>query len=223
MQETVISVRGEFSARYPAERATVQIEVSFDGPERGVVFESATRAAESVRGTVAAPGGREVSPLTWSSAGAVTVWSDQPLNPKGKPLATLFHSRLALSTTFSDLPSLSRWIEAVMAIDGVSVGSIVWSLTAARSTAAVAEVRSRAVKDAVSKATVYAQSIGLGSVRAVAIADPGMLDDLAAGAVIDPGSPAHSATVRTAGPAGMSLAPHDIEVIASVDARFVAS
>jgi uncharacterized protein YggE len=65
----------------------------------------------------------------------------------------------------------------VSSVDSVTVGSIDWALTEARTTGVTAEVRSRAVKDAVAKASVYAQSIGLGSVTAVAIADPGMLGD----------------------------------------------
>ena len=88
-----------------------------------------------------------------------------------------------------------------------------------------AEVRSRAVKDAVAKASVYAQSIGLGSVTAVAIADPGMLGDQVRGG----GDAAAVSFMRAkAGGAGaseptLSLKPEDIEVASVVDARFVAS
>ncbi|MCU1544802.1 MAG: hypothetical protein JWM50_2667, partial [Microbacteriaceae bacterium] len=34
MHETVITVRGEYSDRFPAERATVQVEANFDGNDR---------------------------------------------------------------------------------------------------------------------------------------------------------------------------------------------
>jgi hypothetical protein len=74
----------------------------------------------------------------------------------------------------------------------------------------------------VAKASVYAQSIGLGSVRAVALADPGMLGERI-GASDDGGS--HPALqMMSAGSAPeLSLTPEDIEVDAVVDARFIAS
>jgi hypothetical protein len=66
-----------------------------------------------------------------------------------------------------------RWIESVSSVDSVTVSSIAWALTDARTSGVTAEVRSRAVNDAVAKASVYAQSMRPGSVTAVAIADPG--------------------------------------------------
>jgi uncharacterized protein len=98
-------------------------------------------------------------------------------------------------------------------------------LTSVTETAVTAEVRSRAVKDAVAKASVYAQSIGLGSVTATAIADPGMLGDTPAGG----GGIQHmaersmmKASFDSGGGEPLALKPQQIEVSASVDARFVA-
>jgi uncharacterized protein YggE len=222
MQETVITVRGEFSDRFPAERAMVQVDVAFDGPERQSVFESASRAAETVRSTISALYNAESGPVTHWTADSVRVWSERPWNAEGAQLPLIFHSRIGLSARFSDFASLSRWIEDVLAVDGVQLTGIEWALTASRTTTVTAEVRSRAVKDAVSKATIYAQSIGLGTVRAIALADPGMLGERGAGANSD-AMHRTSAAMMKSGTPELSLKPESIEISAVVDARFLAS
>jgi hypothetical protein len=68
---------------------------------------------------------------------------------------------------------------------------------------------------------VYAQSIGLGSVSATAIADPGMLGDGGSNA-----TPQFDRMMKSgmgsADGTPLALKPEQIEVSASVDARFVA-
>jgi len=123
---------------------------------------------------------------------------------------------------FMDFAAMAAWIEQVAVLDGLTIGDISWALTEARKTAVIAEVRSRAVKDAVAKASVYAQSIGLGSVRAVALADPGMLGDRV-GTSDDGGIHPVSRMMVTGAAPELSLTPEDIQVDAVVDARFVAS
>ena len=71
------------------------------------------------------------------------------------------------------------------------------------------------------KASVYAQSIGLGSVTAVALADPGMLGDQVRGGGTPEASFMRAKSVGGGEPS-LSLKPEDIEVSAVVDARFVA-
>jgi len=82
----------------------------------------------------------------------------------------------------------------------------------------LADARTRAVRDAVTRAQQYADALGLGAVTPVAIADAGMLNTA-------PESRLQAAYLRAgapgAGPAA-ELAPEDIEVSATVDARFVA-
>ena len=92
-----------------------------------------------------------------------------------------------------------------------------------RSNAVTTEVRSRSVKDAVTKATVFAQSIGLGSVSAIALADPGMLGDQGSGATGGGAEYRSMKAMSDAGGAGqLQLKPEDIEVSSVVDARFTA-
>ena len=223
MSETTITVQGRFSAFYPAERATVTISVHHEASKRQPAFDATVAAAEVVRSTIQALHSPADGPITWWASDTVQVWNEKPWNNEGKQLPPVFHARVGFTAKFSDFAALARWIEAVSTSDSVSVGSIDWALTEARKTGITAEVRSRAVKDAVAKASVYAQSIGLGSVVAVAIADPGMLGDQVRG-----NGPAEASFMRAKSVGGgsepsLSLKPEDIEVSAVVDARFLAS
>lgn len=223
MTETTISVRGEYTAWHTAERASVVVQVAFDGADRGAVFASATASLDAVRETVLSRHDAAAGPITWWSADAVRVWSERPWNNEGKQLDPVHHAALDLTAKFSNFEALSSWIDEVVAIPGASVVGITWSLTEASLTSALTEVRSRAVKDAVAKASVYAQSIGLGSVTATAIADPGMLGEA---------SPVSPVLMERAmkfdagagdGGAALELKPAQLEVSAVVDARFIAS
>ena len=225
MTDTIITVQGEYSAWYPAERATVSASVHADGPKRDVVFARAVEASDTVRNLIESIHDKEAGPITWWSSDSVRVWSERPWNNDGKQLAPVFHAAVDFSAKFKDFEALARWVESAAAVDAVTVGSISWDLTDATRTSATVEVRSRAVKDAVAKASVYAQSIGLGSVTAIALADPGMLGDPSGGS----GGGAQPVFARGAmkaqfdsGPQ-LALKPEEIAVASVVDARFVAT
>jgi uncharacterized protein len=223
MTETTISVRGQYTAWHDAERATVVVQVAFDGPHRNPVFASANASLDAVRETVLSRHDAEKGPFTWWNADAVRVWSERPWNNEGKQLDPVHHAALDLTAKFKDFEALSTWIEEVVTIPGASIASIVWSLTDASLTSALTEVRSRAVKDAVAKASVYAQSIGLGTVTATAIADPGMLGEGAPSSAVamDQAMMKFGGSARESG-APLELKPAQLEVSAVVDARFIA-
>lgn len=228
MTDTIITVQGEHSAWYPAERATVRASVQVDGAKRDAVFASAVASSDALRTSIEALFDKTTGPVTWWTSDSVRVWSERPWNNDGKQLPLVYHSAVDFSAKFSDFDALSRWVESAAAVDHVSVGSISWDLTDATRTSVTTEVRSRAVKDAVAKATVYAQSIGLGTVKAIALADPGMLGDpSSAGAGSAPAPMFRGAMKAQAFDGGgapvLALKPEEIAVASVVDARFVAS
>lgn len=225
MTETIITVQGEFSAYYPAERATVNLTVQADGADRARVFAEATEAAETVRASLLALHDQKSGPVTWWSAESIRVWSERPWNQNGDQLPLVYHSSLGFSVKFSAFDTLSEWLESVAVIPGVTVNHVAWDLTDSSRTSATVEVRSRAVKDAVAKASVFAQSIGLGSVTAIALADPGMLGDQGGNGPSPLGSPRMmkaQAFMDSSGGAPLNLTPEEIEIASAVDARFVA-
>lgn len=228
MADTIITVQGEHSAWYPAERATVRAAVQTEGADRDEVFARAVASADALRQSIEPLVDAQAGPITWWSADSVRVWSQRPWNNEGKQLPLVYYAALDATAKFRDFAALSRWVETIATIDGVTVGSIQWALTDATRTSVTAEVQSRAVKDAVQKATVYAQSIGLGKVTAIALSDPGMLGDPSSGGGAFP-SPAGAFRAMKAdsmmgsGGPELALKPEEIAVQAAVDARFIAS
>jgi len=227
MADTIITVQGEYSSWYPAERATVSAGVHVDGPHRDAVFQRAVEASDALRTLIAGLYDTETGPITWWSSESVRVWSERPWNNAGKQLAPVFHSAVDFTAKFKDFDELARWVESAAAVEGVTVGGIGWDLTDATRTSATVDVRSRAVKDAVAKATVFAKSIGLGTVTAIALADPGMLGDPSSGGggsaspVFARGAMMKSEAYDSA--PTLALKPEEIAVASVVDARFIAS
>lgn len=162
------------------------------------------------------------APITWWSAGQLRTWSQRPWHKDGKQLPMVHHAGVDIDVKFRDFDALSRWVgEHVSGTGGFRVAQVVWALTAARRDALFADARTRAVRDAVARAQQYADALELGAVRPVAIADAGML---AAQVLPESG---HGGTFlrAAASPAGggdVELLPEDIEVSATVDARFLA-
>lgn len=231
MTETVkhgtrITVQGRHSERYPAERATIQLNVGFDGADRSEVFEHASHTASGLRSGITSLHNEKVGPVTRWSSNTVHVWGDRPWNSDGTQLPIVYHSNIKFSATFSDFDSLARFIETTAEMPGVSIEQLNWELSREHAETVSNEVRALAVQDAVTKATAYAHAVGLSSVTATAIADPGMLGEQASAG--SGGYELASASrgfmkMDAGGSAQLSLSPDDIEVSAAVDARFIAS
>ncbi len=221
---TVITVQGQHTARYAAERGTAHLAVSFDGPDREEVVASATSTARQITEHIASLHDASSGPVVSWSSDRVRVWSDRPWSSDGAQLPPVHHAQIGITAVFSEFETLADVLGLVTVMPGVQLGGIEWELTRSTRVSALAEVRSRAVADATDKARVYAQAVGLGTVRAVAIADPGMLGT---------GSPeplaprmelmmARGGASDVTGP-DFSFAPEQIEVAAAVDARFEAN
>jgi uncharacterized protein YggE len=220
---TVITVQGSFTAWYPAERATVRLAVAFDGAKREGVLSATTQAVQSVTASITQLHDPDAGPVTWFSSDRIRVWAQRPWNNEGKQLAPVHHAAINVTVKFKDFDALAEWIGEVAGVAGVQINGIEWALTEARRTSVTTEVRSRAVRDAADKARVFAQAIGLGQVNAIAIADPGMLGVQGNGPAAAPMMMRAAAVHGGAGDAALDFTPEDIEVSASVDARFEAS
>ncbi len=226
MADTIITVRGEHSAWYPAERATASVAVHVDGPKRDIVFSKAVAASEAIRGLVEPLAASTAAPVTWWTSDSVRVWSERPWSNDGKQLPLVYHSAIDFSVKFGDFDALSTWIESVAAVEFATVGSIVWDLTDATRKTVTDDVRAAAVADAVAKATTFARSIGLGAVTALALADPGMLGNASSDGG-DEVSPVFRGAMKmqafdAGGQPTLALKPEEIVVASAVDARFSA-
>lgn len=219
---TEITVRGTFSTFQSPERATVHASIAFEGPEMEPTYERVARDLEAVKASITPLKTGDDGAVTWWSAEQLRTWSTRPWNSDGVQLPLVHHASVAIEVKFRDFASLSRWVgNHVANTDGFRVSQIEWALTAKRRKELQRQARTRAVEEAVVKAREYAEALGLGAIRPVAIADAGMLGTNLRPEVGADVAPMRVAAAPRGAPPEVELKPQDIEVSSTVDARFV--
>ena len=177
MSDIEITVRGSYTAYAPPERATVKLRVGLEGPDGTRVFSAVADTAASIRASIEPLHQPDSGPVTWWSSEQVRTWTHRPWNKDGKQLPLVHSAAVDFDVKFSDFAAMSTWVRVAADHAGATVSRIEWALTSARRDSLTADVRNRAVAEAVTKARAYAAAIGLANVRALAIADAGMLGD----------------------------------------------
>jgi hypothetical protein len=216
---TEITVRGSFAAFERPERGTVHATIAYEGPAMERVYSRVARDLDAVKASIAPLDNKDNGPVTWWSADQLRTWSNRPWNKDGKQLPLVHHASVGFEVKFRDFGALSRWVgEHIANTEGFRVTHVEWALTAKRREALQKEVRTRAARDAVTRAQEYADALGLGQIRPVAIADAGMLGKRPENAP----SVAYMRASAVGGAPEVELVPEHIEVSAEVDARFVA-
>lgn len=213
-----ITVRGSAESRHPAERATVSMAASIEGPDKSKVFADAVALQEPLSKQL-----RELVDLeavaSWSSD-QVRVFSHRPWDHEGKRLDVVHLARVQVIAEFVDFERLSGFLDFWSGKDGIEVGYISWDVTVKNRRSYEADARKAAVDDAIAKAQVYANSVRRGKVVALQLSDPGMLNS-------NPEMPVPMGKVMMSGadmgggPA-LALAPEQIVIHVEVDARFAA-
>ena len=221
MADTIITVQGEYELRHPAERGAVRLRVSYEGPARDEVLALTTQRQVSLTSELRELHNPQSGPVVQWSSDQLRVWGDRPWSNDGRRLDVVHHAEVGIDALFSDLAALSDWVGVVSLLDGVVVDGVTWSLTEARRQTLTQEARRRAVENAVAKATVYATSLGLSSVKPLALSDPGMLGD--GSAPSQPPQPLFARAVSAdLGGATLSLKPEELTISVQVHARFSA-
>lgn len=224
MADTIITVRGEYELRHAAERGAVRLLVSYDGEDREETLALTTQRHISLTAKLRELHRPHGGPVTRWSSDQLRVWGERPWNQEGRQLPPVFHAQVGIDVTFDDLAALSDWVGTVSLLGGVTMQGVTWSLSEARRQALIQDARRRAVENAVAKATVYATSLGLSTVRPLAISDPGMLGDTpSTGEGAGPLQPLGTRAAAELGAAALSLKPEEITIGVRVDARFSAS
>lgn len=221
MSEVEITVRGSHTAFAPPERATVRLTVALEAGDPNSVYSSTVEVANGLRRSIETLHDPANGPVTWWSSDQVQTWAARPWHKEGKRLPLVFHARASFQVKFSDFAELSRWVTSVVDLPGTSIQGIEWALTAAHRDTLNAEVRGAAVKNALAKAQAYADAIGAGKVRVLAVADAGMLGEGLHPVSAPPASFQRAAAAGGGGGGGVEFAPQDISVSADVDARCI--
>ena len=124
---------------------------------------------------------------------------------------------------FRDFPTLAGFADHWGGRPGVTLGHIEWTLTEARQKETERSVLAQAVEVAREQAQVLATAAGAGEVRCLEVSDPGMLGHRTEGEPMMLAA-SRSAYAKDAGGGGegIEIAPEDVDVEATVHARFTA-
>lgn len=219
---TEFTVRGSHTAFQPPERGTAQVTLAFQGPAPQPVFDRVAGDLDAVKSSLQELHDPAAGPVTWWATQHVRTWAERPWNQDGKQLPLVHHASVGVQVKFRDFGRLSAWVgQLVATAEGFRLDGVVWALTEARRIELERTVRTRAVQDAARRAQEYADALGLGPVRPVAVADAGMLSHGISPLGAGGGASMRMAAKDAGGSVELELSPEDIEVSAEVDARFV--
>ncbi|WP_207207110.1 SIMPL domain-containing protein, partial [Agromyces binzhouensis] len=217
---TTIAVTGRAEERVEPELGAVSLTVSSSSADRDRVLAAVGVAHERLLATIRELEGAGVLD-SWSAA-QLRVWSHRPWNDQGRQLPLVHQASADLEVVFRDLEALGEWVGTVSTTSDVTVQGVDWRLTDATRSRVQEAAQRAAVAEAVRKAAVYAEALGLGSPTPVELADHGLLE-------AQPIPRAHKAVAMRAMAMGVAdsgpapeFAPARLVVEASVDARFAA-
>lgn len=219
-----ITVIGTGRAAQAPERATIRLTVGFEGGDKDEVLTRTTQLVQAIHAEIARLKDHPSRPTTWSAVLPIGTRSWRPWSDKGTVLPVRYAASSRIRIKFRDFRALSGFADAWGRLDGVTLEGVDWSLTESVRQEAEHRVRVSAVEDARERAQAYATAAGGGDVRCVQVADPGLLQGQQQGVdMMVGGGPMafRSASAKQDGAGeGIEIAPEDIELAASVHARF---
>jgi hypothetical protein len=201
------------------DRAVLTAWVGLDGPDKSLVREQTVAVAGELAGSIEQLLDEQHGPVTWYTRRGLATSSDRPWISKTERLPPVHHASDQFSIKFADFTVLADWVDRFAAAEGVAIAEVRWQLTRRREDEVVARVRTAAVQAARTKAQAYADSLELGPVRPLAIADLGMLPDRSGSRPTPVMAAARALPNNWEGPA---IVPEDVRIAAGVEARFSA-
>lgn len=223
MTAVVVSVQGSAEEYLAPERAVVSLQVGLEGRDKAAVIAGTQRGADRVTAEIVALHDPVGGPVTWYSRSGMANSSHRPWNEQGKQLPLVYTAWVRLEVKFADFEALAGWVDRVIALEGVRLQEIDWRLTESTERRASARVRRAAVVAARDKAQAYADSLDLGPVTPVALADVGMLGDRRASGELAGTAVAARRGLGFAKEGGTdvpAMVPEDVRISAAVDATF---
>jgi len=219
--EITVSGTGRSSLR--PERATMHLTAGFESGDKAEAMSEATRVVNELSADLRRLKELDPSPTTWSAVLPIGTRSWRPWSDQGAILPMRHAASARLMVKFRDFPTLAGFADHWGGRPGVTLGHIEWTLTEARQKETERSVLAQAVEVARERAQVLATAAGAGEVRCLEVSDPGMLGHRTEGEPMMLAA-SRSAYAKDAGGGGegIEIAPEDVDVEATVHARFTA-
>lgn len=218
-----IAVVGSHKAVLAPERATLHLSVGHEAEQMEPAVAATTGLANQVRSDIEALTATVPSPITWFAVLPLRTRSWRPYNKDGLIMPLRFAAVADVRVKFRDFTALATFAAHAGADSAVTLEGVEWALTEATRDTLKRKVLAEAVRNARERALLIAQASGADDVSAVEVADPGLLRDVGPGDLNPEGASLSRgvANAATVGSGALDLAPEDIEIAASVHARFV--
>ncbi len=219
--EITVSGTGRSSLR--PERATLHLTAGFEGGDKAEAMSEATRVVNELSADLRRLKELDPSPTTWSAVLPIGTRSWRPWSDQGAILPMRHAASARLMVKFRDFPTLAGFADHWGGRPGVTLGHIEWTLTETRQKETERSVLAQAVEVARERAQVLATAAGAGEVRCLEVSDPGMLGHRTEGEPMMLAA-SRSAYAKDAGGGGegIEIAPEDVDIEATVHARFTA-
>ena len=219
--EITVSGTGRSSLR--PERATMHLTAGFESGDKAEAMSEATRVVNELSADLRRLKELDPSPTTWSAVLPIGTRSWRPWSDQGAILPMRHAASARLMVKFRDFPTLAGFADHWGGRPGVTLGHIEWILTEARQKETERSVLAQAVEVARERAQVLATAAGAGEVRCLEVSDPGMLGHRTEGEPMMLAA-SRSAYAKDAGGGGegIEIAPEDVDIEATVHARFTA-
>lgn len=170
-----ITVTGHAERTVAPNRCTAVLRVHADGSSRKQAAEPVTAAVATITDLVTELHKRIPNPVKRWTFDRVRHGRRRPFNREGKNRPWVYNSSASITVTFHEFDAVGAFVERVAELEVVTVADLQWWITRKARKKRLSQVRDLAVRNALDKAKAYTTSLGLDTVRAVAIADPGML------------------------------------------------
>lgn len=214
-----ITVVGHAHGAFRPERATLRMRLGVEGTDKQAVLEHTRLLVQGFTTVVDQLKGMSPCPTTWSSVAPIGTRSWRPWSKDGTVLPTRHAAHSLVQLKFWDFQALARFIDQWGGRSGVAIDGVDWTLTEERRRSEEEKVLAQAVVQAQARATTMARAAGETGVRFLELADKGLL---AAGSD-SPEPILYGSAMRSASAPDsddVTIAPEDIELDATVHARF---
>lgn len=216
MTPITINVTGSSTIHQSPEQAVLFFHVQFEGSSSDTVSKEVTAASNKLQRKFKELKSDSLgpAPVAAFSTSSLRSWSERPKNQDGNPGERVHYAQLRFEVTFLDFKKLSEVAGRLSACPNVAISSIDWRLADETKQELSSKTRKLAMKDAIKKASDYAEVIGR-KVNPVEITDmesPGLH------------SPRYMATMAACPMEDereeLDLTPQDVELSSSIQVNF---
>ena len=215
MAPITINVTGSSTIHQPPEQAVLFFHAKSEGSSSDAVSKEVTATSNQLQQTFQELKSDSVAPAPVKafSASSLRSWSERPRDQDGNPGERIHYAQLRFEATFRDFKKLGEVAGRLSAYPNVAVSNIDWRLTDETKQELGSKTRKLAMKDAILKASDYAEVIGR-EVNPVEITD-----------TESPGFPAARYMAMGACPMDdereeLDLTPQDVDLTSSIQVNF---